>query len=66
MLQVQRIGFSEVPLAPGPLGVFLQKFHRLLEFPVLFGEGFHPLYQLVMVLGSLSYTLKIDNDNDGV
>ena len=66
VLQVQRVGLSEVPLMPGPLGVFLQEGHRLLEFLVLFGEGFHPLYQLVPVLDSLSYLLKIDNDNDGV
>ena len=66
MLQVQRVGLSEDPLALGPLGVFLQEVHRLLKFPILFDEGFHPLYQLVTVLGSPSYPLKINNDNDGV
>ena len=66
MLQVQRVGLSEDPLALGPLGVFLQEVHRLLEFLVLFDEGFHPLYQLVPVLGSSGYPLKINNDNDGV
>ena len=66
MLQVQCVVFSEVPLTLGPLGVFLQEVHRLLEFSVLFGEGLHPLYQLVPVLGSLSYTLKINNDIDGI
>ena len=50
----------------GPLGVSHQEVHRLLEFLVLLGEGLHPLYQLVPVLGSPSYTLKINNDNDGV
>ena len=66
VLQVQRVGFSKVSLTPGPLGVFLQKFHRLLELSVFFGEGFHPLYQLMTVLDSPSYTLKINNDSNGI
>ena len=66
MFQISRIGLSKVSLVPGSLGVSLQEVHRLLEFLVLFGEGLHPLYQLVPVLGSLSYPLKIHNDNDGI
>ena len=50
----------------GPLSVFLQEVYRLFEFLVLLGKGLHPLYQLVPVLGSLSYPLKIHNDNDGI
>ena len=66
MFQVPRVGLSEVSLAPGPLRVFLQEVHRLLEFLVLLGEGLHPLHQLVPVLGSPGYPLKIHNDNDGI
>ena len=66
MFQVPRVGLNEVSLPPGPLGVPLRGVHRLLEFLVLLGEGLHPLYQLVPVLGSPSYPLKIHNDNDGI
>ena len=66
MFQVPRVGLSEVSLAPGPLGISLRDVHRLLEFLVLLGEGLHPLYQLVPVLDSLSYSLKIHKDNDGI
>ena len=58
--------FQRGPTRAVPFGHFLQLSHRLLQFPVLFGEGFHPLYQVVSVLDSPSYPLKINNDNDGV
>ena len=58
MFQVQRAGLRKVSLALGPLGVSLREVHHLLEFLVLLGKGLHPLYQLVLVLGSPSYALK--------
>jgi len=66
VFQVPHVGLSEVSLAPGPLGVSLREVHHLLEFWVLLSEGLHPLYQLAPVLSSLSYPLKIHNDNDGI
>ena len=48
----------------GPLDVSLQEVHRLPEFLILLGEGLHPLYQLVPLLGSPSYPLQMYNAND--
>ena len=48
----------------GPLDVSLHQLHCLFEFIILFGEGLHPLDQLVPLLGSPSYPLQTHNDND--
>ena len=44
VFQVLHVGFSEVSLMSGPLGVSLREVYRLLEFLVLLGERLHPLY----------------------
>ena len=64
MFQILCVGLSKVSLAPGSLDVSLHQVHRLSEFFILFDEGFHPFYQLVSLLGSLSYPLQIHNYND--
>ena len=48
----------------GPLDVSLHQLHCLFEFIILFGEGLHPLDQLVPLLGSPSYPLQTHNHND--
>jgi len=58
------MAFCKVSLALGPLDVSLHQFHRLFEFFILLGEGFHPLDQLVPLLDSPSYPLQMHNDND--
>ena len=64
MFQISRVGLSKVSLVAGSLDVSLHQVHRLSEFFVLFGEGFHPLYQLVPLLGSLSYPLQMHKYSD--
>ena len=64
VFQISCIGLSKVSLMPGSLDVPFHQVHRLSEFFVLFDEGFHPLYQLVPLLGSQSYPLQIHNYND--
>ena len=64
VFQVPRVGLSKVLLALGPLDVSLHQVHHLFEFFILFGEGFHLLYQLVPLLGSPSYPLQMHNYND--
>ena len=64
VLQVPRIGLCKVSLVLGLLDVSLHEVHHHLEFFILLGEGLHPLYQLVSLLGSLSYSLQMHNDND--
>ena len=64
VFQISHIGLSKVSLVPGSLDVSLYQVHRLSEFFILFGEGFHPLYQLVSLLGSPSYPLQMYNAND--
>ena len=64
MFQISHVGLNKVSLTLGSLDVSLHPVHRLSKFFVLFGEGFHPLYQLVPLLGSLSYPLQIHNYND--
>ena len=49
---------------PDPLDVSLREVHRLPEFLILLGEGLHPFYQLVPLLGGLSYPLQMYNAND--
>ena len=48
----------------GPLDVSLREVHRLPMFLVLCSEGLHPFYQLVPLLGGLSYPLQMYNAND--
>ena len=64
MFQISRVGLRKVSLVLGSLDVSLHQVHRLSEFFVLFGEGFHPLYQLVPLLDNPSYPLQMHNDND--
>ena len=64
MFQISRVGLRKVSLVLGSLDVSLHQVHRLSKFSVLFGEGFHPLYQLMPLLGSPSYPLQIHNYND--
>ena len=64
MFQISRVGLSKVLLALGSLDVSLREVHRRLEFFVLLSEGLHPLYPMVPLLGSPSYSLQMHNDND--
>ena len=64
VFQVPHVGLCKVSLVLGILDVSLHEVHRRLEFFVLLGEGLHPLYQLVPLLGSPSYPLQMHNDND--
>ena len=64
VFQVLCVGLYKVSLTLGLLDVSLHEVHRRLEFFVLLGEGLHPLYQLVPLLGSPSYPLQMHNDNE--